>query len=807
MKVSHNWLKKYIDFDLTPDDLAAKLTMLGLEVEGIEHLGKKYKGFVVGEVLECNRHPNADKLSVCRVDVGTEQLQIICGAPNIATGQKVPVGLVGATVPHDQHDPQGKAFVLTKVRIRGVESSGMICSEYELGLGSDKEGIMVLDSNAQIGMSLDEYLGLNDVVYEVSITPNRPDCLSHIGIAREVGVIVGKSICKPEMSLRESAEQVSKHASVEILDAENCLRYTARVIRNVRIKPSPQWMQNALKAVGLRPINNVVDITNYVLMETGHPLHAFDYDKLAGHRIIVRCAQEGELFITLDGKKHTLRSDTLLICDAERGVAIAGVMGGLDTEITDTTRNVLLESAYFNPRSIRRTSKYLGLSTDSAYRFERGADVNGTIYALNRAAQLMEELADGEVLQGIIDVYPKKIEERKVSLRTSRVNSVLGTTFDKDEIIKMLSLLEIKLVHEEKDLLDFLIPTFRPDLEREIDLIEEIARVYGYNNIEDKMKTTITMATTAHARDFRDEIRERFVGSGFTEVVTNSMQDKQTATLFSDKVVEVLNPISKDMTCLRASLIPGILGVIRYNKHHGSENLKIFEIGNVFSISTDPQKKKLVDNVLEEERLIFGMTGTADPQSWDIEERQFDFYDLKGEVEAFFSKISLDNYKFIYYDTGETLNDYHLGIEINGTYVGSLQRVNSDILQEFDIEGDVFLCELNLGILVEKIRKERRYEVLPRFPSVRRDLAFVVDYHIRIGEIEEEIRKSSSELLRQIRLFDIYVGDQISAGKKSIAFSLEFMSREKTLTEKEVDEVVQRIVANIGNKYHAVLRS
>lgn len=807
MRVSNNWLKKYVEFDLTPGDLAGRLTMLGLEVESVEDLGKKFEGFVVGEVLECSKHPNADKLTICRVNVGQQQLQIICGAPNVSAGQKVPIGLVGAIVPHDQHDSEGKSFVLTKAKIRGVESSGMICSEYELGIGSDKDGIVVLDHDAPVGMPLAMYFGLDDVIYEVGVTPNRPDCLSHIGVAREVGVIVGRKVHRPEVEVKETPEPVHRYASVEILDAKSCPRYTARAIRNLRIGPSPRWMQNALRAVGQRPINNVVDITNYVLMETGHPLHAFDYDTLAGHRIIVRCAQEGELFVTLDGKKHTLRNDTLLICDAEQGIAIAGVMGGLHTEITEATRNVLLESAYFDPRSIRRTSRHLGVSTDSSYRFERGADVNGAICALNRAARLMAELAEGEVLSGIIDIYPRKVERSEVTLRISRVNSVLGTGLSGEQIISMLSSLEIELVNDGGDLLRFAVPTFRPDLEREIDLIEEVARVHGYNNIEDKMKTTVTMATDAYRPNVHEEIRTWFLGSGYTEVVTNSMQDKRWASLFSDKVVEVLNPVSKDMTSMRASLIPGVLEVIRHNQNHGTRNLKLFEIGNVFSIDSDPQRKKLVDNILEEERLIFGMTGNAEPQAWDVTERQFDFYDLKGDAETFFSKISLDNYKFIHYDNGETLNDHAVGIEINNTYAGSLQQVAAEVLRKLDIEGNVFLCELSMRLLIDNLLVQKKYEVLPKFPSVSRDLALVIDRRTHVGTLEEDVRTSGGELLRQVRLFDIYVGERIAAGKKSVAFSLEFMSRERTLTEKEVDEVVKRIVADMGKKHNAVLRS
>jgi phenylalanyl-tRNA synthetase beta chain len=807
MKISYNWLRTYIDVALSPEELATKLTMRGLEVEGMERLGEEFNGFVIGEVLERVKHPNADKLTVCKVNDGKEIRQIVCGAPNVAAGQKVIVGLPGAMIPHNQHDPEGKPFTLGRVKIRGVESSGMICSEYELGLGSDADGIMVLDGNAQVGMALAEYLGLQDVVYEIAITANRPDCLSHIGVAREVATIVERPIRKPEGVVSESGEDIFRHAAVEILDAENCPRYSARVIRNVNIGLSPLWMQNALKSVGLRPINNIVDITNYVLMETGHPLHAFDYDNLVDHKIIVRCASADEIFVTLDEKERTLRVDSLLICDGARGVALAGVMGGMNSEITNTTRNVLLESAYFNPRSIRRTSKHLGLSTDASYRFERGVDPNGTIVAINRAAQLMHELAGGEILRGIIDVYPTKIEHSRVSLRVSRTNSLLGTTLTKEQIISFLSFLDITLLEANGDALLFDVPTFRPDIEREIDLIEEVARVYGYDNIESKTRISINVASSGSTADFHDEVRNYLVGSGFKEVVTNSMLPKETTSLFSNQLVEVLNPISNDMVSLRPSLLPGILGVIQHNQHHGVNDIKIYEIGNVFSMNNDAEIPKLVENYLEEERLILALTGRADPDSWDIPKRQWDFFDLKGEVETLFSKIFLDNYKFIYYSSHKAISEVELGVEIQSTYAGSLLKVSPTLLKRFDIEGDVFVCELDLGLLKRGQRTARKYTPLPKFPSVTRDIAVVVEKGISIGHLEEEIRRSGGDLLKQVRLFDVYEGERIEEGKKSVAFSLELLSLEQTLTEEAIEAVVRKITTNLNHKFQAVLRS
>ena len=428
MKISLRWLERYVDINVTAEELGEQLTMVGLEVESIEDQGDKYKNFVVGEVLEVRKHPNADKLTLCKVFVGRESLQIVCGAPNVAPHQKVPVGLVGAVVPHNQHDPEGKPFSLSHVKVRGEDSYGMICSAYELNLGDDRDGIMILENNISAGMPLSGYLGLDDTVFEVGITPNRPDAMSHIGVAREVGALLGKKLKFPDFDLKESRTSVRNHASVVIRETRDCPRYNARVIFGVKIGASPKWLQRAMEAVGIRPVNNIVDITNFVLMECGHPLHAFDYDRISGHAITVRHSTPGESFITLDHKRRVLRNDTLMICDAQRPVAIAGVMGGENTEITDRTTNILIESAYFRPQSIRRTAKHLGLSTDASQRFERGADPNITRWAADRAAALIQEIAGGEVMKGVIDAHPRKYYGRNVKLRVNKANEVLGTS-------------------------------------------------------------------------------------------------------------------------------------------------------------------------------------------------------------------------------------------------------------------------------------------------------------------------------------------------------------------------------------------
>jgi phenylalanyl-tRNA synthetase beta chain len=811
MRISLDWLKKYVSIKIPVEDLARRLTMAGLEVESVENPLTKYDGFVVGQVVEVKRHPNADKLTVCTVSDGKQMLEIVCGAPNVAPGQKVPVALVGAIIPQNQHDPEGKPFALDGVKIRGVESNGMICSEYELGLGDDAEGILVLDQQAVAGTPLAEHLGPVQTVLEIALTPNRPDCMSHLGVAREVAVLLGTKLKRPLVRVVESRDRADHHASVQIKDVDDCPRYTARVIRGVKIADSPQWMQDALKSVGLRPVNNIVDVTNYVLMELGHPLHAFDYDKLDGKRIIVRRAKDGDSFTTLDGKQRNLRSDTLMICDSREPVAVAGVMGGANTEISETTVNILLESAYFDPKSIRRTSKYLGLSTDASQRFERGADPNATRYAVDRAAQLIQEVCGGEILKGAIDVYPRKVLPRVVGLRAEKANELLGTDLQEKEIIRILDSLEVTLkatrkTKNRKRLL-FSIPTFRSDLEREIDLVEEVARVHGYEKIETKMGTILKFPSKPMPVDHSDTMRGFLVGEGYLEIVTNSLQRKSIAALGGTAAVEILNPISEDMAALRTSLVPGALDVIRHNINHAAKDLRLFEIGNVFRKGSASEKGPYFDAYVEEERILIVHTGLANAPGWDRADRLADFFDLKGSAERLLSKISLDKFRFIYYSTTNTLTEFSVDIEFNGSYVGFLGKLKPDISMSFGVDQEVYVAELFVKPLTESFEGKPTFQSLPKYPPVLRDLAFVVDDSTTAAELLESVRSSGGDLLKKIRLFDVYTGDQIERGKKSYAFSLEFLSPDRTLTEDEVEKATQQVIRYVGEKLGARLRS
>jgi phenylalanyl-tRNA synthetase beta chain len=806
MKVSQNWLKKYVDFTLTPEQFTEKLSMLGVEVEGFEDLAKKYENFMVGEVLERTKHPNADRLSICKVNIGNAIQHIVCGAPNVAAGQKVIVALLGAVIPHNQQDLEGKPFVIERVKIRGVESNGMICSEYELGMGKDASGILVLDKKAKAGTPLADYLGKTDVVYEIGITPNRADCLSHIGVAREVSVVANKKMNVPKIVVKEGDEPAAQYAKIEVVDIEKCPRYSARVLRHIKIGPSPVWLQDLLTSVGIRPINNVVDVTNYVLMETGHPLHAFDYDTLAGHKIVVKTAFEGDKFITLDGKERTLSSDTLMICDAEKPIAIAGVMGGANTEISNATTNILIESAYFHPGNIRRTSKHLGLSTEASYRFERGTDINSTVQAANRAAQMIQELAGGVVLKDVVDSYPRERTPLTIQARISRINSVIGVSLKKAQIISLLKKIDLIVTSSSKDEILVTVPSFRNDILEEIDIIEEVARIYGYNNIETKTHGLIDFSSNVRTDLLQDEIRDFLIGSGFNEVLAIGLQDEATMSLAGKPLVKALNPVSAEMAALRTSLIPSALRIVKHNRNHGVKDLRLIEMGNIYMLNSGKSPDTL-EAYNEEERLLLVLSGHYAPVSYGSPSREVDILDMKGEITALLSKFCLDNYRFIYYDYQESLCEPSVGIEINGTYAGFFGRVRKQIAEKLDINEAVFVCELKSRAMNDGWARERKFSALPKFPGVVRDLAFTIEASLPQQSVEEVIREVGQPLCTNVVLFDMYSGQQTGAEKKSVAYTLEFQSPDHTLTDAEVDGALKKIIEIVQRKCNGVVRS
>jgi phenylalanyl-tRNA synthetase beta chain len=804
MKISRKWLQQIVDLtDISDIDIASRLTMLGIEVESYENLSGKYQGFVVGAVLEVAKHPNADKLSLCKVDIGGEIKSIICGAPNVAAGQKVPVGLIGALVPHNQHDPEGKPFQLTKARIRGVESEGMICSANELGLGEDKSGIMVFEETAVVGAPLAEYLGMDDTIYDISLTPNRGDCLSHAGIARELSAAFSRKPKPRRAKLREEGPPVGESAKVEVSAPDLCPRYSARVIRGIKVGPSPKWLKDSVEKVGMRSINNVVDATNYVMIELGQPLHAFDLNLVTGHKIIVRRPQKGETkFTTLDGKERNISPEMLMICDKEKIVAVAGVMGGMNSEIYDNTADVLIESANFSPSSVRKTSKELGLSTEASYRFERGVDPNLTIHALDRVCEIIADTTGGKLAPGIIDVAVTKFTSKRVELHVDQVNRLLGTRLASGEIKRVLDSIEIPCDKKSETILICSVPTFRSDIEREIDLVEEVGRVYGYEKIVDSFQTKLSFDARFSEPSPTGELKEFLAGSGFNEIVTNSLQPADVAGFYDPAFVSLTNPISEDMAAMRTSLLPGALESVRLNLSHGLKNMKFFETGRVYGIAKDAQK---VGNFLESERISIVLSGTADPMSYDRKEANFDIFDLKSEVERLLRYLKLDSWDFISYDTTKEY-EKSLKLIVSGMELGHGGRVSELALNKHSVEQDVYFAELDLSRLTALRKETRRFRPLPRFPLASFDLSFIVNDETPAAKMMESLKLAAGDMFRDISVFDIYSGEGIPVGKKSIAFTVALGSEERTLNDGDIAGFIDKAEGALQSEFSAELR-
>lgn len=798
MKISLNWLKKYIDLsDISVDEIVSKLTMSGLEVEGVENQIEMFKNFIIGYVEEKEKHPNADKLSLCVVNNGTEKLKVVCGAPNVAAGQKVVFAQIGAVVPNS-------GMKISKAKIRGAESNGMLCSESELGLSEDHSGIIVLDPSFKEGTSVSEALHLNDVLFEIGVTPNRADALSHIGVARDLAAIFQRKLKLPEVSIPKSEKNINDFASIEIVDTENCPRYSAKVLLNVEIKESPDWLKRSLKAIGLRPINNIVDVTNFVLHEIGQPLHAFDLDKLAKKKIVVKKAEADALFTTLDGKERKLNENVLMICDGEKPVAVAGVMGGENSEVTSSTKNILIESAYFNPTSIRKTSKYLGLTSDAAYRFERGTDPSITVYAAERAAQLMAELSGGEVVDGVIDVYPTKISEKEITLRFNQVDRVLGYTVPNENIKNILSSLGFAIKNYTEESITVSTPTFRPDIEREIDLIEEIARINNYDTIPTISKIAIPISEKIDESAFVDDLRTIATGLGFNEILSIPMITEKAAEIFG-KPVGLLNPQGSEMGYLRTSLLASALPVVEKNINVGEKNIKLFEIGKVFLKVNDDLFT--FSDFIEEEKFLFILTGKISEKEWYTGERESDFYDLKASVNECFQKKTLDNLlNDSYYHSGNKIFDYYFTKSAGTTVLGSGGKVKKEVLKQFGIQQDVFCFEGSVEILKSLTPKEKTFTGLLRFPKVMKDFAFIFEKDIPVENITLFIKKKASKILKDVHPFDVFEHASIGETKKSVAFNLAYYDAERTLTDEEVDKDFQLLIELVKKEFNAILR-
>ncbi|MCX7825293.1 MAG: phenylalanine--tRNA ligase subunit beta [Verrucomicrobiae bacterium] len=797
MKISYNWLKDYVEFDWPPEHLAERLTMCGIEVEGVEQVGARFDHVVVAQILSVDRHPNADRLTVCRVTDGATERQIVCGATNHKAGDKIALALPGAVLPGD--------FKIKISKIRGVESHGMMCSPKELGLAEDAQGLLILEPAARLGAPINEVLGGSDTVFELEITPNRPDLLSVIGIAREVAALTGNPVRLPAVEFSETGEPIESLTKIRVDAPEFCPRYTARVVRGVKIGPSPKWLATLLEKLGVRSINNVVDVTNFVLLECGHPLHAFDYNLLAGREIIVRRARPGECLVTIDGKNRTLDDQMLVIADAEKPVALAGVMGGQHSEINERTVDVLLESAYFLPTNIRKTSKRIGLSSESSYRFERGADIGLCDWASRRAVSLFQQLAGGTVARGVIDALAAPITKRRIACRYARVNQLLGVEVPADAARRALTNLGLSITDESADRFEVEVPTFRVDLQREADLIEEIGRIHGLDKIPSVVSRAAPSAPNADPQfDRLRLVRQVLTGLGFEEAQNQTLVSPAIAALTplaeGESLVKLENPLNEDLSVLRPGLLPGLAQNLRTNVSRQTLDARLFEIGRVFALSGGRFCERL--------RLALSATGRRAPDAWEADARaaKVDFYDLKGAVEALLARLNIGRVEFVPRSAPAGMLEESAEVRVNNKPVGEIGRLCVGLEREFDLRDPVMLAEFDLDGLLAGARWEKSYRPLPQHPSVQRDVALVLDVNVTHAQVMAAFAACRKNLVESIGLFDIFAGGAIPKGKKSMAYSLVYRAPDRTLTDAEVNRIHEDIKAALKKSLQCEIR-
>lgn len=812
MKISYNWLKDFIDITETPEVIGDRLTQAGLEVEGIDKIflynGKKIEnaleGLVIGEVLSCEKHPNADKLSKTTVDIGVGIVPIVCGASNVAKGQKVVVATVGATL----YPITGEPFTIKKAKIRGEESEGMICAEDEIGLGTSHEGIMILETTLANGTPAKEYFKVEeDYIIEIGLTPNRVDAASHLGVARDLRVLLSQELKK----IAQHDIEVSQNSpiKVEIQDTEACPRYAGLLIENVKVQDSPDWLRNRIKAIGLNPINNIVDATNYVLHHLGQPLHAFDADKIAGKTIIVRKVAKDTSFVTLDGTERKLSEHDLMICDAEKPLAIAGVFGGLDSGVTSTTKNIFIESAYFHPDSVRKTSQFHGLKTDASFRFERGTDPNMPVIALRFIAKIILDIAGGEIKYGITDVYPKPIEDFKIKVLYKNIDRLIGKKLEKSFIKNTLTGLEIKILEETEEALVLQVPPYRVDVQREADIVEEILRVYGFNNIEisDNLSSSfIASFPKIDKYQLQNLVSEVLTSNGFYETITNSLTKPAYAQtlkhLDENKNVVILNKLSEELEVLRQSLIFSGLEVIAYNINRKQKDLKIFEFGKVY------RKKGSEGSVTDkyEEKTCLGIfvTGNIHTETWQEASKKTDFHFIAGVVDKVLRKLRVKNFNT------ESANPqvfaYGLNYSHKGHTFAQIGELQPYITKFADLKGSVLYAELDWDWLVAQYQAESVYREISKFPEVRRDLSLILDKSVTYQVIEQKAFELEKKLLKRLNVFSVYEGEQIGEGKKSYAISFFLQDDNQTLTDAQIDKTMQKLMEGFKKDFGAVIR-
>ena len=825
MKISYNWLREYVNSSLTPSEAEKILSSIGLEVESmesVEEIPGSLDGVVVGEVVECGKHPDADKLSLTKVDAGeSELLQIVCGAPNVAKGQKVLVAKVGTTLTFTS----GEQVKLKRAKIRGVESAGMICAEDELGIGTSHDGIMVLPADAVVGTPAKEYLGLEtDNLLEIGLTPNRVDAASHIGVARDFSAWLrfngtDSRLVKPSVDNFESLVKSLdiKPAKVTVVAADGAPRYAGLTFDNVTLAPSPDWLKKRISAIGLRPINNIVDITNFILHETGHPLHAFDYDKIAGHEVIVRRAKDGERFTTLDGVERELTADDLMICDAEKPMTLAGIFGGAESGITSSTKRVFLESAYFNPVSIRKSSKRHQIKTDASFRYERGADPEMVPYAIKRAAILFQELAGATVAGDIIDIYPEKIDRAVVEIDFERVERLIGKRIGRESILNILEYLEYDILKSDNTGASLSVPCYRVDVTRECDIVEDVLRIYGYNNVEipERMVASITPGRKPDPESVKEGLSAFLAANGFHEIMNNSLTKgeyySKLKSFPEENLVKILNPLSSDLNAMRQTLLLSGLEVVSYNINRQSSDLKLFEIGNVYSYSPaddgDLSPALNLKSYKEGTKISLIVTGPG-VQSWRTSAIPASYFTLKGQLELLLRRYGIEPADLEYSSAPSDIFSEGLVYKTqSGKEIGMMGTISQTLLKRFGIKQQVFAAEISWDILFQLIKKQKvLFKEMPKFPEVKRDLALLLDEGVSFTEIRKSAFKAERKILKSVTLFDVYRGDKIPEGKKQYAISFVLQDSEKTLTDKYVEETMTKLLKNFETNFGAQLR-
>ena len=792
MLISLEWLKEYVDINEDVKELENALTMIGQEVEAIEEQGQHLDNVVVGHIVEYGKHPDADKLSLLKVDVGEETLlQIICGAPNHKLGDKVIVAKIGAVLPGN--------FKIKKSKIRGVESHGMLCSEAELGMGTDSDGIVILSKDSSIGENIKTHLNLDDIIFELEITPNRPDCLSHIGIAREVAAYYERKVKYPASDIRTLTGPSG--IIVDIDDDKRCTRYSSRILKNIKVEESPEWLKRRLKAIGLRPINNIVDITNYIMFEYNQPMHAFDYSKLEGSKITVREAEKGEKITTLDGEERELNNSELVIADEAKVITIAGIMGGKDTEVDENTTEILLEVAYFTPENIRKTSKTLGLSSDSSYRFERGIDRDNTLVVLERASSLIQSITNCEVVGEYVDVYTDPYTPREVSMDINRLNKFVGKEIELDTVGKILNSLNIQIKNRGENKISVIPPSYRNDITRSADLYEEIIRMYGFENIEDKMPVeNIKAGVVDEEFQTTDTSKKHLRDMGLQEVINYSFIPRGILEKLKieAETIDIKNPINEDMVTLRPTLMYGLLTNIKDNFNRNINDLKIFELSRTFT-----KAETLADEVV---KVGIALAGREERSLWDVKPEAYDFYDLKGYVESYLTAMGMTKYQL-----RRTENkSYHRGravdIFVGREYIGTFGEIHPDVAEAMSISRErVYLAELELVKVVKYGKAKIKYEKIVKYPAVNRDLAILMERDKLVGDMLGDIKKISN-IIESVNLFDVYEGEKVEENKKSVAINIVLRKTTGTLEENEVTTTINKILGLIKKKYQGEIR-